>query len=128
MKDVIVKRSSAGLGLFANKEFKKGDLVIEYIGEIISEAVAQKRGGKYLFELNDQWNIDGTTRKNIARYINHSCKPNCEAWLDENEERVFIKARKKILPEEELTYDYGKSHFDVEIKPVGCKCIACTKV
>jgi len=125
MKDYVVKKSSAGLGLFAGKEYKKGDLVIEYTGETISDAEAQKRGGKYLFELNDNWTIDGTTRKNIARYINHSCKPNCEPFLSDDETQVFIYTKKKILPGEEFTYNYGSYYFKNEIKPVGCKCQAC---
>ena len=126
-KDVVAKRSSAGLGLFALREFKKDDEIIEYIGETISDDEAQRRGGKYLFELNDEWTIDGTTRKNVARYINHSCKPNCYPELNDEETRVFIKAKRKIAVGEELTYDYGKQYFNIEIKPHGCKCAACLK-
>jgi uncharacterized protein len=127
MKNVVVRRSSAGLGLFANRDFKKGDAVIEYTGKTISEEEAQRRGGKYLFELNDKWTIDGTTRTNTARYINHSCKPNCFPELTENEKRVFIMAKKNIKCGEELTYNYGKYYFDTFIKPVGCKCASCLK-
>lgn len=125
MSKVIVKRSSAGLGLFANQLFQKGDLVIEYIGETISADEANVRGGKYLFELNDNWTIDGKCRKNIARYINHSCKPNCYPELDDKEERVFIYAKKKIAAGEELTYNYGKEYFNIMIKPMGCRCESC---
>ncbi|MCA9355347.1 SET domain-containing protein-lysine N-methyltransferase [Candidatus Kaiserbacteria bacterium] len=125
MENVRVKKSSAGLGLFANKQFKRGDLIIEYTGETISEEEVNRRGGKYLFELNDDWAIDGKGRDNIARYINHSCKPNCYPELNEEETRVFIYAKKKITPGEELTYDYGKDYFDKIIKPVGCKCANC---
>lgn len=124
---IKVKKSSAGLGLFANTSFKKGDLVIEYTGEIISEAEANRRGGKYLFELNDDWTIDGKGRDNLARYINHSCKPNCYPELSEDEKQVFIYAKRKIAPQEELTYNYGKVYFDDLIKPLGCKCEKCTK-
>ncbi|MCB9818330.1 SET domain-containing protein-lysine N-methyltransferase [Candidatus Nomurabacteria bacterium] len=124
---VKVRKSSAGLGLFANTSFKKGDLVIEYTGEIISEAEANRRGGKYLFELNDDWTIDGKGRDNLARYINHSCKPNCYPELSEDEKQVFIYAKRKIALGEELTYNYGKTYFDDMIKPLGCKCEKCTK-
>jgi SET domain-containing protein len=127
MKSFVVKRSSAGLGLFAIREFKKGERIIEYTGETITEEEANSRGGKYLFELNDKWTIDGKDRKNIARYINHSCKPNCYPELSENEKRVFIYAKRKIEPDEELTYNYGKFYFDMEIKPLGCRCTACQK-
>jgi hypothetical protein len=119
------KRSSAGLGLFATHTFLKGDFVIEYTGETISSDEANARGGKYLFELNDNWTIDGKERKNIARYINHGCKPNCVPELNSNETAVKIYAKKKILPGEELTYHYGKDYFDQIIKPLGCKCTAC---
>ena len=122
---VKVKRSRAGLGLFANRTFAKEERVIEYTGKIISEEEANRRGGKYLFELNDQWTIDGKGRSNIARYINHSCQPNCYPELNEDETRVFIYAKRKINPGEELTYDYGKSYFNQIIKPIGCKCTKC---
>lgn len=124
---VQVKRSSAGLGLFASAPFQKGDLVIEYTGEIIRESEANRRGGKYLFELNDNWTIDGKGRNNIARYINHSCKPNCYPELNENETKVFIYAKRKISPGEELTYNYGKDYVTQMIKPIGCKCAPCIK-
>jgi uncharacterized protein len=120
-----VKRSSAGLGLFALKTFCKGELIIEYTGEIISETEANRRGGKYLFELNEQRTIDGKGRENIARYINHSCKPNCYPELNEDETRVFIYAKRKINSGEELTYDYGKDYFKQVIAPIGCRCEKC---
>ncbi len=125
VKNVKVKRSSAGLGLFAGTTFEKGELVIEYIGETISEEEANKRGGKYLFELNDSWTIDGKGRENIARYINHSCKPNCYPELNEDETKVFIYAKRKIAPDEELTYNYGNYYFNQVIKPLGCRCEKC---
>lgn len=120
-----VKKSSAGLGLFAASDYKKGDLVIEYTGEKITEEEANRRGGKYLFELNDDWTIDGKGRENKARYLNHSCKPNCYPELDEEEEHIFIYAKRNIKPGEELTYNYGKMYFDELIKSDGCKCEHC---
>jgi SET domain-containing protein len=125
-KNVRVKRSSAGLGLFAATPFYKGDLVVEYTGEVVTETEANRRGGKYLFELNDQWAIDGKGRTNLARYINHSCKPNCYPELTEDETQVFIYAKRNIAPGEELTYDYGKDYFKRVIKPAGCRCSRCT--
>lgn len=120
---VQVKRSSAGLGLFAQELITKGDLIIEYTGEKITVDEANRRGGQYLFEMTDAWSIDGKGRENTARYINHSCRPNAEAELDEEELRVFIRAKKKILPGEEITYDYGKDFFNTYIKPKGCRCV-----
>lgn len=125
-KKLQVKRSRAGLGLFAAMPFAKGELVIEYTGEVISEAEANRRGGKYLFELNDHWTIDGTNRSNVARYINHSCRPNCYPELNEDETKVFIYAKRKIAPGEELTYHYGKDYFERVVKPLGCRCEKCT--
>ncbi len=125
MKDYVVKRSSAGLGLFANREFKKGEQIIEYTGETVTEEEANRRGGKYLFELNDNWTIDGKGRSNTARYINHSCKPNAYPELTEDEKQVFIFAKRTIKPGEEITYNYGKFYFNMEIKPHGCRCAAC---
>jgi SET domain-containing protein len=122
----IVKRSSAGLGLFATKEYTRGDHIIEYTGERISTDEANERGGQYLFTLNKDVVIDGKGRENTSRYINHACKPNAEAVYDEEEEKIDIMARKKILPGEEITYDYGKEFFNEYVKPKGCKCSACT--
>lgn len=121
----VVKKSSAGLGLFALTDFKKGDLVIEYTGEKITEAEANRRGGKYLFELNEKWTIDGKGRENIARYLNHSCKPNCEPELDKKEEHIYIYAKKAIKTGEELTYNYGKMYFNDLIGKNSCRCASC---
>lgn len=120
-----VKRSNAGLGLFARTDLKKGEFVMEYTGEKISAEEADRRGGKYLFTVTDDIVLDGKGREHIGRYINHSCKPNCEAEVDEDEERIFIYAKKPIGTGEELTYDYGKEYFDEHIRPVGCRCEKC---
>ncbi|MEZ4195435.1 MAG: SET domain-containing protein [Candidatus Paceibacterota bacterium] len=124
-KKYRVKKSSAGLGLFATAEFKKGELVIEYTGERITEAEANRRGGKYLFELNDHFTIDGKGRANIARYLNHACKPNCYPELSDDEKQIFIYAKRKILPGEELTYNYGKMYFNDLIGKNTCLCATC---
>ena len=122
---VRTKRSSAGLGLFATKEFKRGDFIIEYTGEHITTEESDRRGGKDLFILNKKVTIDGKGRENTARYINHSCKPNAEAETDEDAAKIRILAKRKILPGEEITYDYGKEYCDEYIKPLGCKCAHC---
>ena len=122
-KDLAVKKGVNGLGLFAKVPMKKGDCVIEYIGEVITAAEANKRGGRYLFETSKNRHIDGTTRKNTARYINHSCSPNCE--IDIKKGRVFVFARRKIEPGEELCYDYGKEYWKEYIQPKGCLCAKC---
>jgi SET domain-containing protein len=124
-KELVVKRSKSGLGLFTTKDISKGELVIEYTGEKITEAEANLRGGKYLFELNDNWTIDGKGRENIARYLNHSCKPNCNPELDDEEEHIYIYAKRNIKAGEELTYNYGKMYFNDLIKKEGCRCDSC---
>ena len=120
-----VGKSSAGLGLFAEEEIPRSAFIIEYFGPIISGDEADEYGGKYLFEINKKTVINGVSRKNSARYINHSCKPNCYAEIDDK--RVFIYTRRKIQPGEELSYNYGKEYFADVIKPSGCKCTHCAK-
>jgi len=125
MEKFIVKKSSAGLGLYAKTPLKRGEFVIEYVGKLLTAEEANKKGGKYLFEVNSKWTIDGSERSNIARYINHSCHPNCEAYIVGK--KVKIRAVKNIKAGEELSYDYGKDYFDEHIKPHGCRCKKCRK-
>lgn len=124
-KDLAVKRTKAGLGLVTLVPIEKGDLIIEYTGEKISSDEADRRGGKYLFTIDKNWVIDGKGRENLARYINHACRPNCETEVDERKKKVFIYARRNINPGEELNYNYGKEYWDEHIKPFGCKCSKC---
>ncbi|HEC30390.1 MAG TPA: SET domain-containing protein [Candidatus Yonathbacteria bacterium] len=119
-KNFDVKRSSAGLGLFAARNFVYDDFLIEYVGEVLTPTQADDKGGKYLFTINSRKVIDGTPRHNIARYINHSCKPNAEAVIEGG--NIMIYATKKIKKGEELSYDYGKEYFNDHIKPYGCRC------
>lgn len=121
--NVRVGRSYAGLGLFAARAFKKGEQVIEYTGRVISKAEEYTSRSKYLFEVSSRKTIDGRSRGNLARYVNHACKPNCEINIERG--RVYIDAQRKIRPGEELTYDYGDEYFDEHIKPKGCRCTAC---
>ena len=118
-------RSSSGLGLRACRDFKKSERLVEYTGPKIRTKRAEERPNRYLFELDDQWMIDGSPRTNLARYINHSCDPNAEAVHDEEQNRIFIEAIRRIKAGDEITFDYGKEHFDAYIKPVGCKCAKC---
>lgn len=117
---IRVGRSSAGLGLFAMRPFKKGERIIEYVGRTISNAEAYTSRSKYLFEVNTRKTIDGTARENVARYINHSCTPNCEPEIERG--RIFIDAVKNIKAGEELAYDYGEEYFNEHIRPYGCRC------
>jgi hypothetical protein len=118
-----VGRSRTGLGLFATAPIEKGAFIIKYWGRRISTKEADALDNRYLFELNSRWTIDGSTRRNIARYINHSCRPNAESDIVKGS--IIIRAIKNIKPGDEITYDYGKDHFEGFIRPKGCKCVKC---
>jgi SET domain-containing protein len=102
------------------RRIKKGEEIIEYKGTLMTHDEADdmygdggETGHTFLFTLNDDYIIDANRKGNIARWINHSCNPNCEAFVEENEkgnsrkDRVIIEAKRNIKPGEELTYDYG---------------------
>jgi hypothetical protein len=118
-------RSSSGLGLFASEPYRAGEHVIEYTGERISDGEADRRGGRYLFHVDAGHAIDASGREHLARYINHACRPNCEARALGG--RIFIHAKRAIKSGEELTYHYGRDYFRAFIKPVGCRCTTCTR-
>lgn len=120
-----VKRAGTGLGLFATTPIKREQRLIEYVGDIISNDEANAKGGKYLFRINSRRIIDGAARTNTARYINHSCRPNAEAFTDRS--RVWIWSKRKIAAGEEITIDYGKEYFDQHIAPMGCGCAQCRR-
>src|SRR5947209_10327205 len=128
-KPYRIGRSQTGLGLFATKPIKKGSKIVRYFGPLLDckkkkdEAVENK----YLFELNGRWTIDGSVRENIARYINHACKPNAESDVRPRKRKVFIRAIRNIEPGEEINYDYGTGYFKASLKPIGCKCAACER-
>ena len=108
---LIVKRGTAGLGLFTTKSIKKGQIIVEYWGPLLTDEQMEKKGGKYLFALGKDWTIDGSSRDNLARYINHWCvQTNCEPI--QYAKRIKIRAKKNIKAGEELHYDYGKEYFD----------------
>ncbi len=128
-KPYRIGRSKTGLGLFATKKIKKGDKIIRYMGPLLDSKNKKHDDidNKYLFEINNRWTIDGSTRKNIARYINHSCKPNAESDVNSRKRKVIIRAVKTIEPGEEINYDYGTDYFKIFLKPIGCKCDSCEK-
>lgn len=119
----IIRRTLTGLGLFTEKAIRRGDFVIEYTGELIPNSATERMKGRYLFQVNSRWTVDGAGRENISRYINHSCRPNCEAFIKRS--RILIYARRNIAAGEELCYDYGKEYFEEFILPEGCRCPEC---
>ncbi len=128
-KPYRVGRSRTGLGLFATKPIKKGAKIVRYFGPLLDSRKKKDDAieNKYLFELNNRWTINGSVRKNIARYINHACKPNAESDVKPRKRKVVIRAIKNIEPGEEINYDYGTDYFKAYLKPIGCKCDACEK-
>ena len=125
-----------GRGMFAKKVIPKGTRVIEYTGERITKAegwrrelARQERAGRgadgciYIFELNTKVDIDGSVRWNTARYINHSCEPNCESQVVRG--RVWIVAIGEIGPGDELSYDYYYDYEHYHEHPCRCGAKSC---
>jgi len=120
-RSIILRRSPIhGNGVFAAKDIPAGKRLIRYRGLLLTHAAADRRydgsiesGHTFLFTLNERYVLDGNVGGNIARWMNHSCDPNCESVLEENEDgnkkedRIFVDAKRDIREGEELTYDYG---------------------
>lgn len=122
-----VGRAQTGLGLFAAQAIPERKLIVEYTGPRIPTRLAQeidrRRANKYLFEIDNRWTIDGSTRSNLARYVNHSCDPNAEA--ESNRGRLMYRAIKSIAEGEEITLDYGEEHMELYFGKAGCLCPTC---
>lgn len=121
---LAVKRASAGRGLFALLPIPRGARIIDYSGPTLDEDDWCNSRNRHLFAVSEKRAIDGWNKQNIARFINHSCRPNCEIEIRRG--RVFVVARRAIKAGEELAYHYGEEYFDSFIKPRGCKCDACS--
>ncbi|MBN8979932.1 MAG: SET domain-containing protein [Rhizobiales bacterium] len=128
-KPYRIGRSRTGLGLFATRKIKKGTRIVRYFGPMLDckKPKDDAVDNKYLFEITSRWTIDGSVRRNTARYINHACKPNAESDVKTKKRRVYIRAIKTIQPGDEINYDYGTDYFKEFLKPIGCKCDACEK-
>ena len=132
---IVVRNSSIhGRGVFALRRIPKGTRIIEYKGKLITDKEADRRYSRVhehsphtmLFSLEGGWVIDATRRGNSARWINHSCAPNCE--IEEEGQRIFIEARRDIRLGDELTYDYnlqiGEKHTKTAKREHACFCRA----
>ncbi|MDF1741089.1 MAG: SET domain-containing protein-lysine N-methyltransferase [Verrucomicrobiales bacterium] len=120
-----------GRGLFATAKIEPETYIIEYIGERIDKDESNERGWQqfdiaketgeaavYIFTLDDDWDIDGNVPENAARLMNHSCDPNCEAFIEDD--KIWIAALRTIEKDEELFFNYG---FDLEnYKSHPCYC------
>lgn len=121
-----VGRGINGLGLFALEAIPKGKRIIEYVGRVLSDEPEEEAPNNlYIFSITPKLDIDGSPRWNTARYINHSCTPNAESETKKG--HVWIKSKRKILPGEEIFYDYGKEYWKEYIKTKGCRCTKCIK-
>ena len=111
-----------GKGVFASRFIRKGTRILEYVGERIDKEESNRRGlvlfeqsqktggaAVYIFDLNDEFDLDGNKDYNDARLVNHSCDPNCE--MVNEDDRLFLYSLRDIRPEEELCFDYG---YDIE--------------
>jgi SET domain-containing protein len=110
-----------GLGLFAAQDIPKGTRIIQYIGEKISSRERARRlaaGNVYIFHLTYRYAIDGQTLDNTARYINHSCAPNCE--VEKTSDTIWIVALRDIAAGEELSYNYGYDASNYQENPCNC--------
>ena len=130
-----------GNGMFATAPIAKGEKLIQYKGKLRSHDDVDRaygdeddNGHTFLFTLNDDYVIDANLDANSARWINHSCNPNCEAVFYEDEsgdkkkDKVWIESMRAIKPGEELSYNYGitlaERHTPALKKLWGCRCVA----
>ncbi|HLG24147.1 MAG TPA: SET domain-containing protein-lysine N-methyltransferase [Candidatus Nanoarchaeia archaeon] len=136
---MIIKKSRIhNNGAFAKKDIPKSTRIIEYVGEIVAAGEGTKRseaqfekaaknhliGQEYVFELDKKQDIDGSPLWNTARYINHSCTPNCR--IEIKNDHIWIISKRKILKGEELYYDYGYDHEEYYEHPCKCGTKNCT--
>ena len=127
MKLYKVKKSNIDKrGLYASKNIKAGEKIIEYKGKLISKKESQQNSkfdnskDIYLFNVNEKWDLDGAWSFNTARLINHSCNPNCE--VEGKGLKLWIRSIKDIKKDEELSYDYGFSYSKEDLKNFVCRC------
>ncbi|KAJ4958628.1 hypothetical protein NE237_025739 [Protea cynaroides] len=133
---VVYKSGIHALGLYTSRFISRGSMVVEYVGEIVGLRVADKRENEYhsgrklqyksacyFFRIDKEHIIDATCKGGIARFVNHSCLPNCVAKVISvrNEKKVVFFAERDINPGEEITYDYHFNHED-EGKKIPCFC------
>ena len=114
-----------GYGVFALQSIDKNKRIVDYAGELISNKQSEAREDRYLakgciwvFRVNRNWSRDAAVGGNIARFINHSCKPNCWIEVDAKTRTIWVRAAKPIRKGQELTYDYNTEGDKV----IPCRC------
>ena len=126
MPSVVRKRSKLhGFGVFAAEPINKNRRIIDYAGELISNTRSGRREARYLregciwvFRVNRAWSRDAAVGGNLARFINHSCTPNCWIEIEGKTKTIWIRASRLIRAGEELTYDYAT----VGDHTIACRC------
>ena len=126
--DQVIFRPSPihGTGGFANRDLARGTRVLEYLGQKITKAESLRRceaGNWFIFALDDEFDLDGNVEENPARFLNHSCAPNCEAECCAG--RIWITARRDIQAGEEITFNYGYTLDEYREHPCRCGSPAC---
>ena len=124
LPNLVRRRSKVhGFGVFAAEPIAKNRRVIDYAGELVRNSRSERREDRYLadgciwvFRVNRTWSRDAAVGGNIARFINHACKPNC--WFQVVETTIWIRAARSIRKGEELTYDYST----VGERTIPCRC------
>ena len=121
----IIRRRSKlhGYGVFAAEPINKNTRIIDYAGELVRNDQVGRREEQYLregciwvFRVNRRWSRDAAVRGNVARFINHACRPNC--WFEVVDTTIWIRASRFIAAGEELTYDYAT----VGDHTIPCRC------
>jgi SET domain-containing protein len=121
----IARRRSKvhGYGVFALQSISKNTRIIDYAGELVRNDRSETREERYLadgciwvFRVNRTWSRDAAVGGNLARFINHACKPNC--WFEIADKTIWIRASRTIHAGEELTYDYAT----VGAPTIPCRC------
>lgn len=128
MTDRLIFKTSPihGTGGFARLNMAAGTRVIEYIGRKVSKNESQRLcelNNEYVFSLDEEFDIDGSVSFNPARFVNHSCEPNCEAIMEDG--RIWIVATRDIRAGEEITYNYGYDLEDYHEHPCRCGSAGC---
>jgi SET domain-containing protein len=121
---LVRKRSPVhGIGVFALEAISKNTRIIDYAGELVRNRDSEAREERYLakgciwvFRVNRRWSRDAAVGGNLARYINHSCRPNC--WIEIVDRTIWIRASRTIRKGEELTYDYAT----IGARTIPCRC------
>ncbi|MBM3809250.1 MAG: SET domain-containing protein [Acidimicrobiia bacterium] len=114
-----------GYGVFALETINKNKRIIDYAGELINNKRSESREDRYLsrgciwvFRVNRNWSRDAAVGGNVARFVNHSCRPNCWIEVDQKTKTIWIRAAKQIRKGQELVYDYNTDGD----KAIPCKC------